>query len=79
MFVNTGGPVGKDSGMYAGLSRVTVPFLGALEGETNESATEGMSIVKLDMNVLEEAEKQYKVREDLAREDWHYGYEKGKL
>jgi hypothetical protein len=33
-----------------------------------------MSIVDLDLDVLEIAEKNYKVRADLAREDWHYSY-----
>jgi hypothetical protein len=66
-----------------------MPFVGALGKETRESGEEGMSIVDVDMEILEEAEKNYKVREDLAREDWHYTYrhsskgfggvEKGKL
>ena len=51
-----------------------MPFLGALGAETKDSGEEGMSIVELDMRILEEAEKQYKVREDLASEDWHYLY-----
>ena len=33
-----------------------------------------MSIVDIDMEILEEAEKQYKVRQDIARSDWHYDY-----
>ena len=85
IFVNAGGAVGKTKpGSYAGMSRLAVPFLGALGDETKDSAEEGMSIVDLDMQILEEAEKQYKVREDIGREDWHYSYrhdqyEKGKL
>ena len=59
---------------YAGLSRVTVPFLGALGCETKDSGEEGMSIVDLDMQILDEAEKLYKVREDIASEGWHYIY-----
>lgn len=51
-----------------------MPFVGALGDETKESGEEGMSIVEMDMQILEEAEKQYKVREDIAREDWHYTY-----
>lgn len=82
VFVNAGGPpssaeVPSDSlepSVYAGMSRVTLPFLGALGDETKDSAEEGMSIVEVDMEVLDEAEKQYKVREDIAREDWHYVY-----
>ena len=53
---------------------MTVPFLGALGNETKDSAEEGMSIVDLDMEILEEAEKQYKIREDISRSDWHYDY-----
>jgi len=75
VFANAGGPPSsKKPNPYAGLSRVTVPFLGALGDQTKDSAEEGMSIVDLDMEILEEAEKQYKVREDIARSDWHYDY-----
>ena len=75
IFANAGGPrsVVKPN-PYAGLSRVTVPFLGALGDETKNSAEEGMSIVDIDMEILEEAEKQYKVRQDIAQSDWHYDY-----
>lgn len=51
-----------------------MPFIGALGDETKDSAEEGMSVVDLDMQILDEAEKQYKVREDIARGDWHYTY-----
>ena len=51
-----------------------MPFVGALGDETKDSGEEAMSIVNMDMEILEEAEKQYKVREDLAKEDWHYVY-----
>ncbi len=37
-----------------------------------------MSIVDLDMEILREAEDNYKVREDLASDDWHYDYRHGK-
>ncbi|KAL8842981.1 MAG: hypothetical protein Q9205_003665 [Flavoplaca limonia] len=72
VFVNAGGPVGSSRSTYAGLSRVAVPFLGALGDETKDSSEEGMSIVDLDMRHVEEAEANYKVRADMAREDWHY-------
>jgi hypothetical protein len=51
---------------------VTIPFVGPLThlGTPEES----MSIVDLDLNVLEIAEQNYKVRFDMAREDWHYTY-----
>ena len=33
-----------------------------------------MSIVDLDMRLVEEAEINYKVREDMRKESWHYSY-----
>lgn len=33
-----------------------------------------MNVVELDTHILEVAERNYKVRKDLAREDWHYTY-----
>jgi hypothetical protein len=33
-----------------------------------------MLVVDLDMRIVEAAEANYKVREDLARTDWHYEY-----
>jgi predicted amidohydrolase len=87
VFVNAGGveKPGRQNA-YAGLSRLCMPFVGATGKETMDSQIEGMSIVELDMQILEEAEKQYKVREDMSGEEWHYVYrhdsfgkEKGKL
>ena len=61
VFANAGGPVGKvTKGSYAGLSQVAVPFKGAL-GKLG--AEEGMSVVEVDMQILEDAEANYKVRE----------------
>ena len=75
VFVNGGGPKGRTKrGTFAGLSRVAMPFIGARGSETMDTGEEGMSIVEADMELLEQAEKNYKVREDLAREDWHYVY-----
>lgn len=80
-FVNAGGPVtgeerdadveanGGVEREYAGLSQVGMPILGALGKMGGE---ERMEIVEVDMGVLSAAEGNYKVREDLAREDWHY-------
>ena len=59
---------------YAGLSRVALPFVGALGDETKNSASEGMSIVDVNMRHVEEAEANYKVREDIASQSWHYLY-----
>jgi len=33
-----------------------------------------MSVVELDMQILEDAEENYKVRADMARDGWHYEY-----
>ncbi|KAF2473500.1 carbon-nitrogen hydrolase [Lindgomyces ingoldianus] len=69
VFANAGGPPGHG---YAGLSQVTVPFVGALT--RLGSCAEGMSVVGVDMQILEDAEENYNVRGDLARDDWHYDY-----
>lgn len=72
VFANAGGPKGKSTkGSYAGLSQVAVPFKGALGKMGDE---EGMSVVEVDMQILEVAEDNYKVREDIGREGWHYEY-----
>ncbi|TVY85072.1 Hydrolase MtnU [Lachnellula suecica] len=72
VFANAGGPRGKvTKGSYAGLSQVAVPFVGALGKMGDE---EGMSVVEVDMQILEDAESNYKVREDMGREGWHYEY-----
>ena len=39
-----------------------------------DSHEEGMSVVDVDMEILEEAEKNYLVRADLEKEGWHYTY-----
>jgi predicted amidohydrolase len=70
VYVNAGGPVGEP-GDWAGLSQVTMPIMGKLGGL---GAEEGLEVVDLDMQVLELAEGIYKVREDMGREEWHYGY-----
>lgn len=62
------------TGQYAGLSRVALPFVGALGDETKDSAEEGMSIVDVNMQHVEEAEANYKVRADMDSETWHYSY-----
>ncbi|EON65327.1 hypothetical protein W97_04565 [Coniosporium apollinis CBS 100218] len=73
VFANAGGPPGKG---YAGLSQVTVPFIGPLT--RLGSAAEGMSVVDLDLGILEDAEENYGVRKDLSRDDWHYMYRHGR-
>jgi predicted amidohydrolase len=72
VFANAGGPKGKvTKGTYAGLSQVAVPFKGALGKMGPE---EGMSVVEVDMEILEQAEDNYKVRADMGKEGWHYKY-----
>lgn len=73
IFANAGGPPGHG---YAGLSQVTVPYIGPLT--RLGSCAEGMSVVDLDLGILEDAEETYKVRADLARDDWHYDYRHSK-
>ena len=51
-----------------------MPFIGALGRETMNSGIEGMSVVDVDMDILDEAEKQYRVRQDISGSDWHYTY-----
>ncbi|KAK5131003.1 hypothetical protein LTR08_001416 [Meristemomyces frigidus] len=69
IFANAGGPPGKG---YAGLSQVCVPYAGAIT--RLGSHAEGMAVVDLDMQIVEDAEENYQVRADLARTDWHYEY-----
>jgi predicted amidohydrolase len=69
VFANAGGPPGEG---YAGLSQVTIPFVGPIA--RLGSGAEGMAVVDLDLAVLDIAEDNYKVRYDMARHDWHYTY-----
>ena len=74
VFVNAGKAIGKQDSNYAGLSSVHMPFVGALGNQTKDSNEEGMSVVNVDMTLVEEAETNYKVRKDIAGERWHYTY-----
>ncbi|KAF2745193.1 carbon-nitrogen hydrolase [Sporormia fimetaria CBS 119925] len=69
VFANAGGPPGKG---FAGLSQIVLPFVGPVT--RMGTAAEGMSVTDVDMQILEDAEDNYKVRADLARHDWHYDY-----
>ncbi|KAI1503493.1 putative hydrolase, carbon-nitrogen family [Biscogniauxia marginata] len=72
VFVNAGGPPEKrEATSFAGQSQIGVPHIGPL-GRLGRA--EGVSIVDLDMNVLKIAEQNYKVREDMKMEGWHYAY-----
>jgi hypothetical protein len=74
VFANAGGPPGQG---YAGLSQVVVPFIGPLV--RMGSCAEGLGGADIDMQVLEDAEENYRVRADLARDDWHYDYRHSNL
>ncbi len=79
VFVNAGAPPPaspnyEEDSHYAGLSQVALPFVGGLGDETKATSREGMSIVEVDMAIVEEAEKNYKVRADINGEAWHYSY-----
>ena len=73
VFANAGGPPGKG---YAGLSQICIPYAGAIT--RLGSHAEGMAVADVDMDILEHAEKNYQVRSDLARTDWHYIYRHNK-
>lgn len=70
LFCNVGGPAEEG---YAGLSRVVLPLVGPVEG-CFDDGTPGMRVVEVDMKTVDIAEENYKIREDLASESWHYGY-----
>ena len=50
-----------------------MPLVGAVEGSFT-GPEEGMRIVEVDMKILEVAEANYRVRQDMKRDNWHYGY-----
>lgn len=67
IFVNAAGPAEN----FLGLSQVTLPLVGPVAKMDNE---EGLKVVDMDMGALKIAEENYKVRQDLLKEDWHYVY-----
>lgn len=75
VFVNAGG---KEEDGCCGLSQVAMPFIGKVPGSF-DGCDEGVKVVEVDMEILQEAEENYRVREDLARSDWHYGYEQKEI
>jgi predicted amidohydrolase len=70
VFCNVGGPAEQG---YAGISQVVLPLVGKVKGSF-ENGDPGMRIVECDMKTVDLAEENYKIREDLAGKDWHYGY-----
>lgn len=69
VFCNVAGPAAEG---YMGHSQVAVPFMGCLEKFS--TSEEGMKIVEVDMDIVEEAESVYKIREDMGKQNWHYMY-----
>lgn len=72
IFANAGGP--QEEG-YIGLSQVTMPLIGPVPGSFDD-ASEGVRVVAVDMSLVDIAEENYLIRQDLKRHDWHYGYSK---
>ncbi|KAL1963992.1 hypothetical protein VTN77DRAFT_7667 [Rasamsonia byssochlamydoides] len=67
VFANAAGPADQ----FLGMSRVVLPFIGPVG---KMGAEEGFLLADLDVSVLALAEENYKVRQDLASEGWHYTY-----
>ncbi|KAF4212100.1 hypothetical protein CNMCM8980_002093 [Aspergillus fumigatiaffinis] len=67
VFVNAAGADEK----FLGMSRVTLPIVGPVGKMGSE---EGVLVVDMDMGLLKIAEDNYRVREDMAKEGWHYVY-----
>lgn len=70
VFANAAGP----ADFFLGMSRVVVPFTGPVQGKSMPAEEEGHMIVDLDMSVLNLAEENYKVRQDIKSDGWHYTY-----
>lgn len=68
-FENTAAIVFCNAG---GLSGLSMPVLGSVSRMA--IGEEGMVISEIDLHVLKVAEKNYKVREDIGKTDWHYEY-----
>lgn len=68
VFCNAGGP--KSDG-FVGLSQIAMPIMGTLAGSFDNSEA-GMKIVQVDMTVVDVAERNYKIRQDLAEAGFHY-------
>ncbi|KAJ5104371.1 hydrolase carbon-nitrogen family [Penicillium alfredii] len=67
IFVNAAGPA-ED---FLGMSQVTLPIVGPV---AKMGVEEGVRVAEMDLGLLGIAEKNYKVREDIGRGDWHYVY-----
>ncbi|KAJ5626580.1 hypothetical protein N7528_004007 [Penicillium herquei] len=67
IFVNAAGPAEN----FLGMSQVTLPIVGPVAKMGNE---EGVLVTDMDLGLLDIAERNYKVREDMQTEGWHYVY-----
>ncbi|KAJ5831785.1 hydrolase carbon-nitrogen family [Penicillium riverlandense] len=67
VFVNAAGPPEN----FLGMSRVVLPTVGPVGKMGSE---DGLLVVDMDLGLLDVAEKNYKVRQDMGREDWYYVY-----
>lgn len=67
IFANAAGPE-ED---FLGLSQITLPITGPVG---KMGAEEGVLVRELDVGVVDAAEANYKVRQDLGRADWYYSY-----
>ncbi|CAG8208653.1 unnamed protein product [Penicillium salamii] len=67
VFANAAGP----SENFLGLSQIALPVAGSIAKMGTE---EGFIIADVDMEVIAAAERNYKVRQDLKKEDWYYTY-----
>jgi predicted amidohydrolase len=67
IFVNAAGPQEN----FLGMSQVALPIVGPVSTMGTE---EGVSVVDMDLGLLDIAERNYKVRQDIKREGWHYVY-----
>ncbi|KAF3395973.1 Nitrilase [Penicillium rolfsii] len=72
IFVNAAGP--KEN--FLGMSQVALPIVGPVAKMGNE---EGVCVVDMDLGLLDIAEKNYKVRQDIGKEGWHYLYRHSSL
>lgn len=71
VYVNAGGP---ESDGYIGQSQITLPLVGVKDGVIlgAESAPRVVDVGANWKTVVRDAEKVYKIREDMERKDWHY-------
>lgn len=71
VFANAAGSEADTEDKFLGLSGLHVPVLGAVG---KMGAEEGVLVMDMDLGMVRLAEENYKVRADLGREGWHYGY-----